>query len=123
MSEEDKSEDVETVNDELFENHRIIVDPGQAPMRIDKFLMGRLENITRNRLQNAAKAGAVLVDGKAVKSNYKIKPSQTITILLDKPKPEYYQNQERHADSYRICAPLSRRYLYSLMMPTTRPVC
>ena len=89
MSEEDKSEDVEAVNEELYEHHRIIIDPGQAPMRIDKFLMGRLENITRNRLQNAAKAGAVLVDGKPVKSNYKIKPSQTITILLDKPKPEY----------------------------------
>lgn len=80
---------LEEENDDLYVQHKIIVDPGQSPLRIDKFLMTRLERITRNKIQNAAKAGAILVDGKPVKSNYKIKPSQTITIVLDKPRPEY----------------------------------
>lgn len=81
--------DIDEINDDLYEHHRIITDPGQSPIRIDKFLMDRLERVTRNKLQNAIKAGAVIVDGKEVKSNYKVKPRQTISILLDKPSAEF----------------------------------
>lgn len=77
------------VSDELYEHHRIITDPGQSPIRIDKFLMDRIESVSRNKIQNAIKAGAVIVDGKEVKSNYKVRPKQTISILLDKPPVEY----------------------------------
>ncbi|MEM1322059.1 MAG: RluA family pseudouridine synthase [Bacteroidota bacterium] len=72
-------------NDELYEHHRIVVDPGQSPIRIDKFLMDRLERTSRNRIQNAAHAGAVRVNDQPVKPNFKIKPGHIITILLPRP--------------------------------------
>lgn len=71
--------------EELFEHHRIVVDKGQAPLRIDKFLFSRLQNVSRNRVQNAADAGAILVNGKAVKSSYKVKPADVITIVMAHP--------------------------------------
>ncbi len=89
MNVEKMAEENDDTNDELYEHHRVITDPGQSPIRIDKFLMDRIEKVSRNRLQNAIKAGSVLVDGKEVKSNYKVRPSQTIVILLDKPPVEY----------------------------------
>jgi len=70
---------------ELFEHHRIIVDPKQQPLRLDKFLVNRLERVTRNKVQNAIVSGAVKVNEKEVKSNYKIRPNDTITIFLPKP--------------------------------------
>jgi 23S rRNA pseudouridine1911/1915/1917 synthase len=73
---------------ELFEHFKIVVDKGQALLRIDKFLGMRLENISRNRIQNAADAGCVLVNNKAVKSSYKIKPFDTISIVLPYPPNE-----------------------------------
>jgi len=68
--------------DQLFEHFKIDVDKGQEALRVDKFLMNRLEKTSRNRIQNAAKAGCVVVNEKVVKSNYKIKPGDTIKLLL-----------------------------------------
>jgi 23S rRNA pseudouridine1911/1915/1917 synthase len=73
---------------ELFEHFRIEVDKGQTPTRIDKFLTDKIRNISRNRIQNAAEAGNVLVNGKTVKSSYKVKPFDTISIVLAHPPRE-----------------------------------
>lgn len=70
---------------ELYEHHRIVVDKGQTQIRIDKFLVNRIENISRNRIQNAAKADCILCFGKPVKSNYKVKPNDEISIVLPYP--------------------------------------
>lgn len=68
--------------EELYEHFRVVTDRGQEPLRIDKFLVIRLENTSRNRIQNAADAGCILVNGKAVKSNYRIKPLDEISVVL-----------------------------------------
>lgn len=75
----------ESDEQELYEHHRIEVDKGQALLRIDKFLFNRLENATRNRIQVAVEAGNVLVNGKTVKSSYKVKPLDSISIVLPHP--------------------------------------
>ena len=71
--------------EELYEHYRIVVDKGQSLLRIDKFLMDRIQNATRNKIQNAIEADTVLVNDKPVKSNYKVKPFDVITIFLPKP--------------------------------------
>jgi len=76
-------------NDELYEHHRIVVDPGQSLMRIDVFLTNRLENVSRNKIQNAAKAGSILVNSKPVKSNHRIHPNDIISIVLPTPVREF----------------------------------
>lgn len=73
---------------ELYENHRILVDKGQEMMRMDKYLMMRIEGVSRTKIQAAAKAGCILVNGKASKSNYKVKPRDLITVLLPTPPRE-----------------------------------
>ena len=73
---------------ELFEHFRLNVDPGQNPLRIDKFLMLKIENASRNKIQNAAKAGNILVNDKPVKSNYKVRPADKISIVLSFPPRE-----------------------------------
>lgn len=70
---------------DLYEHFKIIVDKGQSLLRIDKFLMNRMVNVSRNRIQNAADAGNILVNGSVVKSNYRVKPLDTITIVLPHP--------------------------------------
>ena len=70
---------------DLFEHYRLVVDKGQSLLRIDKFLMNRMENATRNRIQNAADSGCILVNEKAVKSSYKVKPLDVISIVLPHP--------------------------------------
>lgn len=75
-------------NQELFEHFRIEVDPGQSPLRIDKFLMTKIENATRNKIQMAAKAGNILVNDQAVKSNYKVRPIDIISVVLAYPPRE-----------------------------------
>lgn len=70
---------------ELFEHYRFDVDPGQAPLRIDKFLMSKIQNATRNKIQQAAKAQNILVNSEPVKSNYKVKPNDLIKIVLTYP--------------------------------------
>ena len=71
--------------EELFEHHRIVVDKGQQVMRIDKYLVNRLVNTSRSKVQAAAEAGNILVNEQAVKSNYKIKPEEIISIVLPHP--------------------------------------
>lgn len=74
---------------EMFEHHRFVVDRGQTLVRIDKYLVNYMSGISRNRIQEAADAGNVLVNGKSVKSNYRIKPHDVITIMLDYPPSDY----------------------------------
>jgi len=69
----------------FFEHHRIVSDKGQKLMRLDKFLVDRLERTSRNRIQNAAEDGFVKVNGTPVKSSYKIKPLDVITIEMPYP--------------------------------------
>ena len=78
-----------TDQDELYEHHRIVVDKGQAPLRIDKFLMNRLEGVSRNRIQQACDAGCILVNGKESKSSYKVRPLDQIQIVLPEPVKEF----------------------------------
>jgi 23S rRNA pseudouridine1911/1915/1917 synthase len=77
------------LDEELFEHYDIMTDPGQSPMRVDKFLMERIEKASRNQIQNAIKAGHILIDGKNIKSNYKIRPKERIQVFLDKPRVEH----------------------------------
>jgi 23S rRNA pseudouridine1911/1915/1917 synthase len=70
-------------NDELYERFSIIIDKGQDQLRIDKFLVNRIEGATRNKVQQAIDAGMVLVNDKEVKSNYKIKPLDAIIVYSD----------------------------------------
>ena len=67
---------------ELYEHWRFVVDKGQVPLRIDKYLMRRLENSSRNKIQKAAQNGCIKVNGNSVKPNYKVKPSDVIQIFL-----------------------------------------
>ena len=70
---------------ELFEHYHIVVDKGQSLLRLDKFLMSRIENATRTKVQAAIKAGNVLINNKNVKSNYLVKPLDVISVLLPEP--------------------------------------
>jgi 23S rRNA pseudouridine1911/1915/1917 synthase len=70
---------------ELYEHFRFVVDRGQSPLRIDKYLMAKIENASRNRIQNSAHAGNILVNDVVVKPNYKAKPLDVITIVLAYP--------------------------------------
>lgn len=72
----------------LYEHYRVVVDPGQSPLRIDKFLSNRIDNSSRNRIQNAADAGNILVNDKPVKANYKVKPGEVVSIVMDFPRHE-----------------------------------
>ena len=70
-------------SEELWERWRCEVDKGQAPIRIDKYLSEHMNGTSRNRIQNAADAGNIWVNGKAVKNNYKVKPGDVVQVLLD----------------------------------------
>ncbi|HJZ40315.1 MAG TPA: RluA family pseudouridine synthase [Bacteroidales bacterium] len=74
---------------ELYEHYRIVADKGQGLLRVDKFLFNRLEHVSRNKIQIAAKAGNVLVNGIAVKPNYRVKPADLITVVLPYPHHEF----------------------------------
>ena len=91
----EQEEDIE-INDlsgdteeELYEHYRVTTDKKQEPLRIDKFLFNRIENISRTRIQNAALAGCILVNDVPVRSSYKIKPGDTIVVVLPQ-KPAKY---------------------------------
>ncbi len=71
-----------TEEEKLFEHFNFKVPAGQSPIRIDRYLTDKIENLARNRIQNVAKAGGVLVNDKPVKSNYKVKPNDEIKIVL-----------------------------------------
>ncbi|MBL4734942.1 MAG: RluA family pseudouridine synthase [Flavobacteriales bacterium] len=71
--------------DDLFEHYRFEVDPGQQPLRVDKFLVDRLPQTSRNKIQNAAAASCIRCNDKPVKSNYKVKAGDVITLVLPYP--------------------------------------
>ena len=81
-------EEPELENDELYEHFRYVASPGQEPLRVDKFIMNFVENATRNKVQQAAKAGNVLVNDVAVKSNYKVKANDIVRVVLTHPPHE-----------------------------------
>lgn len=76
-------------SDGLYEHFRIVADKGQTLLRIDKFLVERLPGVSRNRVQQAAEAGCVIVGDKAVKSNYRVKPGDVVRIVMDRPRYEH----------------------------------
>jgi 23S rRNA pseudouridine1911/1915/1917 synthase len=73
----------------LFEHFRFTVDKGQEPVRIDKFLMGKIAAVSRNKIQHAADDEMIRVNGKPVKSNYKVRPADVIVIMLPEPKMDF----------------------------------
>lgn len=77
--------DLQNEPEELYEHHRITVDRGQETMRLDRYLQMRLEGISRNKIQAAAKAGCILVNEKATKQSYRIKPLDVVSVLLPTP--------------------------------------
>ena len=81
-------EDDFNTGDELFEHHKFLVDKGQDIVRIDKFLMDKLANTSRNKIQIAARNGNILVNKKEVKPNYKVKPSDEISVVFPYPVRE-----------------------------------
>lgn len=91
LTELDESlDDIEPVGSspELYEHFRVTVDKGQAPIRIDKYLFERIVNASRNRIQMAADNGYVMANGKPVKSSYKVKPLDVLTVMMDRPRYE-----------------------------------
>lgn len=72
-----------------FEHYKLSVDQGQAPVRIDRFLTDKLANATRNRIQNAIDEGNVLINGQPTRANYKIKPGDVITVMMEEPKRDF----------------------------------
>lgn len=93
MQKQARMNDIPEINDELengeegeelFERVNITIDRRQEPLRIDKFLMNRVENATRNKIQQAAEAGLILVNDKPVKSNYKVKPNDRVIVYSSK---------------------------------------
>ena len=89
---ENDLDDIEPVGDEsqLYEHFRVVVDKGQAMVRVDKYLFERIVNASRNRIQKAAEGGFVMANGKPVKSSYKVKPLDVITVMMDRPR---YENE------------------------------
>jgi 23S rRNA pseudouridine1911/1915/1917 synthase len=77
--------DIEEIEEELFEHFRFDVPKGQLLLRIDKFLMNLIPNATRNKIQNAASAGDIYVNDIPVKSNYRVKPLDVVRIMLSHP--------------------------------------
>ncbi len=75
---------------DLWEHHRFEVDKGQVLLRIDKYVMTRIPNTSRNRIQQAAEAECIRVNGRIVKSNYRVKPGDDIRIVMDRPR---YENE------------------------------
>ena len=74
--------------DDLYEHFRFVADKGQSPLRVDKYLMNKVENATRNRIQKSAKEGNIFVNDIIVKSNYKVKANDVITVRFEHPPYE-----------------------------------
>lgn len=84
-------EDDDETGDEtaaLYEHYRVVADRGQQLLRVDKFLLDHLKDTSRHRIQLAARAGFIHVNGHPVKSNYRVKPGDVVTLLLDRPRYE-----------------------------------
>ena len=82
----DNIEDIDDEEQQLYEHFRVVVDKGQDPVRIDKFLFEHLQHSSRNRIQKAAEAGFIHVNDRPVKSNYKVRPDDVVTLMLDRPR-------------------------------------
>jgi 23S rRNA pseudouridine1911/1915/1917 synthase len=82
--------DIQDIDDDesgqLYEHFRFVVDKGQEPVRIDKYMTEKLQHASRNRVQKAADAGYVHVNGSPVKSNYKVRPDDVVTLMLNRPR-------------------------------------
>lgn len=87
--EPNKPDAFESDSDELYEHHRFVAEKGQQPLRVDKFLMNYIEKATRNKIQKAATAGNIYVNDLAVKSNYKVKPLDVVTVKFEHPPNEF----------------------------------
>lgn len=74
---------------QLYEHFRFIADKGQSLLRVDKFLVDRMMGTTRNRIQLAAEAGWILANGVPVKSNYRVKPLDVVSIVMSRPRREF----------------------------------
>lgn len=85
LTDEEELEDGEETG-QLYEHFRVVADRKQSPIRVDKFLFDRLVNTSRNRIQKAADAGFVMANGKPVKSNYKVKGGDVLTVMMDRPR-------------------------------------
>lgn len=87
---EDFSEDdfATEQNSELYEHYRFVADKGQGQVRVDKYLAMHIVGVSRNRIQQAAEANCILVNDTPVKSNYKIKPLDVISVVMDRPRRE-----------------------------------
>ena len=86
IEELDEGLDQPANDDALYEHFRIEADLGQVPLRIDKFLTEHMPHTTRARIQAAANAGFIFVGEKPVKSNYKVRPGDVVTLRLHQPK-------------------------------------
>lgn len=87
---DDTQSDAGGQTDELYEHHHFIVDKGSQPIRIDKYLVNCMADVSRNRIQEAADAGTIFVNGKVVKSNYRVKPLDEVSVKLAYP-PNIYE--------------------------------
>ena len=83
LEKEDEEDQLEG-SEVLYEQMTFKVDKGQEPLRIDKFVVARIENATRNKVQKAIDTGRVLVNGKIIQANYKVKPGDQIVVYSDK---------------------------------------
>ncbi len=88
MNENFEEIDDQELDQEVFEHFHLSVDAGQKPLRIDKYIVNRIDKASRSRIQQAADSGNILVNGTAVKSNYKVKPHDEISIVMDYPRYE-----------------------------------
>ncbi len=86
---EEEESEIESFSEEKYEHFHFSVDKGAKSVRIDKYLVNCMAEISRNRIQSAADAGSILVNGSPVKSNYKIKPLDEISICLSYPPSNY----------------------------------
>ena len=88
LDDELEEEGSEEGQEGLYEHFSVTADRGQSPIRLDKFLACRMEHCSRNRIQAAADAGNILVNGTPTKSSYKVKPGDRISLVMPYPKRE-----------------------------------
>ena len=89
MTDEDINlQDIDELEGEpqLYEHFRFVVDSGQEPLRIDKYMLEKLQHSSRNRIQRAADAGFVHVHDRPVKRNSRVRPGDVVTLMLDRPR-------------------------------------
>jgi 23S rRNA pseudouridine1911/1915/1917 synthase len=111
--EEDLIQEEGDGEDVLFEHHRITADPGQTLLRIDKFLLDRLPNVTRTKIQDGIHNGFVKVNDKTIKPNYKIHPNDVITISFPKPP----RDTEVHPENIPLNIVFEDEYLLVVNKP------